>query len=491
MYRMLRDQDVDVLRRGVLQVLERVGFHLENREILLALKRDGARVDFEKHRVLFPKAMTEEFVAAVRAEDKREWAARIAAMGENAKTVYSGYVPYERDLELSVPYPPHLFHQLATFYYDDERQEKRKGNREDFIHLIKFGDVLHPEAGSGHSLNLTEVPPEIEPLEAALCQLEYSHNPRGVYVQTVRQIEYLMEIEEIFGMSDPYFHWMANICATSPLKLDKGAAERYVFMIKTGRYPAKLAAMPVSGVNMPVTTGGGAVTVAAEFLSLWMAARAIVPDVPLTGLVVSGTLDMRNGQVAFGAYDALQRRIAAAEFLRAWTGIQVSPSVGEWTTARQPGMFAALEKAYVAMTVAAFTGYHPEIGLGHIESGLTLSPVQLLIEREMTSGLTFLQHHILDEASLGLETIEDIGFGFDRNFLQEDHTVSRFRQECWLPVFYSRNGWTPEEDQAVKEKALQKAKELVAAYRKPTDREEPLVKARAVVQRARRELGAA
>jgi trimethylamine:corrinoid methyltransferase-like protein len=154
-------------------------------------------------------------------------------------------------------------------------------------------------------------------------------------------------------------------------------------------------------------------------------------------------------------------------------------------------MFAALEKAYVAMIVAALTGFHPEIGLGHLESGLTLSPVQLLIEREMTGGVRFLQHPVIDEASLGLATIEEIGFGFDRNFLQEDHTVSRFRQECWLPNFFSRNGWTPEEDRAVQDQALQKVNELVAAYRKPTGREEPLAKARAVVDRARRELGAA
>jgi trimethylamine:corrinoid methyltransferase-like protein len=491
MYRILHDQDVEVLRRGVLHVLERVGFHVENRELLQALKGSGAEVDFQEHRARFPKAMTEQFADAVRAEDKRQWAAKVAGMGENAKAVYSGWVPYEPQPELTAPYLPHLFHQLATFYYDDERKEKRKGNREDYIHLIKFGETLHPEAGSGHSLNLTEVAPAVEPLETALCQLEYSHNPRGVYVHDVRQIEFLLEIEDIFGITDPYWHWLANICTTSPLKLDKLAAERFVYMLKTGRYPAKLAAMPVSGVNMPVTAGGSAVIVAAEFLALWMAARAIAPDVPLTGMVISATLDMHNGQVAFGAYDALQRRIATAEFLRQWTGIQVSPSVGEWTVAGQTGMVAALEKAYVAMVVAAFTGFHPEIGLGHLESGLTLSPVQLLIEREITDGLRFLQRPIVDEASLGLEVIEDIGFGFDRNFLQEMHTASHFRQASWLPALFSRNGWTPEEDQRVKDKALRKVKELVAAYRKPTGREEPLAAARAVVERARRELGAA
>jgi trimethylamine:corrinoid methyltransferase-like protein len=491
MYRMLRDQDVDVLSRGVLQVLQRVGFHVDNQEILQALTHAGAEVDFDTQRALFPVAMTEEFIAAVRAEDKRPWATKIAAMGENARTVYSGWVSYEQGPELKAPDPPDLFHQLATFYYDDERQEKRQGNRDDYISLIKFGDMLHPEIGSGHSLNLTEVASPIEPLEAALCQLEYSHRPRGVYVQDVRQIEYLLEIEEIFGISDPCWHWIANICPTSPLKLDRGAAQRFLHMIKTGRYPAKLAAMPVSGVNMPVTTGGSAVIVAAEFLALWMAARAIVPDVPLTAMVISATMDMHSGQVSFAAFDALQRQIATVEFLRAWTGIQVSPTIGEWTSACRTGLFAALEKAYVAMVVAAFTGYHPEIGLGHLESGLTLSPVQLLIERELTGAVGFLQHPIIDEASLALETIEAVGFGFDRNFLQEDHTARHFRQSSWLPRFYSRNGWTPEEDQAVKDRALRKVKELVSAYRKPTGREDQLIRARAVVERARRELGTA
>lgn len=479
------------MQRGVLRILERVGLFVENREILHALQGAGAVVDFEKQCARFPRKMTEQFVAAVRAEDKREWTKNVAAMGENAKTVYSGWVPYEKTPGLVAPYPPHLFHQLATFYFDDERQEKRKGNREDYLSLIRFGDMLHPEAGSGHSLNLADVAPEVEPLEAALCQLEHSHRPRGVYVHDVRQIPYLQEIEAIFGIKDPHWHWMANICPNSPLKLDKVVAERFLHMVKSSLYPAKLAAMPIAGVNMPVTTGGGIVLVAAEFLAAWMAARAISPAIPLAGLVISGTMHMHSGQVSFGAYDALRRRIATAEFLRAWVGIEVSPSVGEWCSASRTGMYAALEKANIAMIVAAFTGFHPEIGMGHLDSGLAISPVQLLLDLEITEGVRFLEPRDMDEESLGLETIEDLGFGFDRNFLQEEHTAGRFRQEIWQPKFLGRNGWTPEEDQAAKDKALKKVKELMAAHRKPTGREEPLAKARAVLERARKELVAA
>jgi len=39
MFRIPQDQDVDVMRRGVLQLLERVGFHVDNREDQLAKAR--------------------------------------------------------------------------------------------------------------------------------------------------------------------------------------------------------------------------------------------------------------------------------------------------------------------------------------------------------------------------------------------------------------------------------------------------------------------
>jgi trimethylamine:corrinoid methyltransferase-like protein len=488
MYRLLNEQAIEVLRQGTLQVLEDIGLQVDQRELLQALQRLGAVVDFEHKTVRFPRSLTEAFIAAVRAEDKSDWARRVVGMGENVKTAMSGWVPYEKSSEFQAPYLPHLFHQLATYYHDDQLQQKRKGNREDYLRLIQFGDMLDPGAGSGHSLILTEVPAPLEPLEAALMQLEYSHYPRGVYVHDVRQIEYLQEIEAIFGLTDPCWHWLANICPNSPLKLDRGVAERMLYMIKSGVYPAKLACMPVAGVNMPVTTGGGAVIMAAEFLAVWMACRAVVPDVPLTGLVVCGTMDMSHGEVSFSALDALRRRLATAEFLTRWTGIEVSPSVGEWSSAAAPGLYAALEKAYVTMIVAAFTGYHPEIGMGHLESGLSISPVQLLIDREITAALGLLETPLIDEASLGLETIAEIGFGGDRNYLDTDHTCSYLRQEVWMPPFFGRNGWTPAEEEAIRQRGLRKVEELVAAHEKPTGREEQLAAARAVVERARREL---
>jgi len=179
---LLTDQDVEHLGEAVLAVLARVGALYQNREILLALEAAGARVDHAREVVAFPEEMTREFLEGLRAEASR-------FQGEESR-------------EFRAPKPAYMFHQLAQYFYDDERRERRLGNREDYVRLIKFCDVLHPEDGAGHCLLLSDVPAPIEPLEATLLQFEYAHRPRGAYVQDVRQIDYLMEIEEISGVDD-------------------------------------------------------------------------------------------------------------------------------------------------------------------------------------------------------------------------------------------------------------------------------------------------
>jgi len=71
------------------------------------------------------------------------------------------------------------------------------------------------------------------------------------------------------------------------------------------------------------------------------------------------------------------------EFLRRWCGMSISVGGGEYCDAKLPGLYTALEKAYKSMTIAAFTGQHPPIGQGMLDEGKIISPVQLLLEREL------------------------------------------------------------------------------------------------------------
>ena len=196
---LLRDADVEPLAGGVFRVLETVGVLCQNDELLRALARAGARVDFHQRRARFPRAMQAQFVEQVRRESP--------AADDGGHRKFPGAAL------------PRVGTQVAQFFHDDETRRRRAGNRADLITLIRLGDVLHGETGVGHALLLTDVPPLLEPLEAALLLAEHARRPGAAFAWNVRQIDYLIEMGHVLGIED-WFSWGAT-CFAHPLRFDR------------------------------------------------------------------------------------------------------------------------------------------------------------------------------------------------------------------------------------------------------------------------------
>ncbi len=465
-YTLLNDADFPALADATLTVLERLGVLCQNAEMLDAMEAWGAVVDRENETVRFPRAKTEEFVTGLQAEFRRD-------------------AP-----ETPQPFPrvgePGLGTQVAQFVYDYKKGEKRAGNKQDFIELIKFGDALSNGA-VGHCLLLTDVPPLLEPLEAGLILAEYAHQPGAPFVWNARQVDYLLEMGEILGREN-WFTWGA-LCFAHPLRLDKDVADKFVPRVRAGG-SAGFTSMPVPGMTTPITTAGFIVVSSAELLACWIAGRAINPQCPLYGSLWGGSLDMRSSTTTYSAFDGMRAAFATAEFLRKWTGVRVTAGGGEYCTAKSPGYFAAMEKAHKAMTIAAFTGSFPGVGGGMLEDGKTLCMVQLLLEREIARGHQLYSKRVeVSDETIALDTILEVGFGLDKTYMTQDHTLDHFRDDSWLPEIFDRSGYAgPEWEKAVLDRLQQKADELIASYQKPEGREDQLAKMREVVERARKEL---
>jgi len=163
---------------------------------------------------------------------------------------------------------------------------------------------------------------------------------------------------------------------------------------------------------------------------------------------------------------------------------------GEYSAAKVPGLYTALEKAYKAMTIAAFTGYHPPVGEGMLDCGRIISPVQLLLDREFNEALRSLAGPVLATADeIGLEEILAIGFGLQRSHLDTEHTLRHFRRSLWLPQLIERSGWAGfADEQAALERARARVHALVEAYRKPNVDADKLARMRAAVEKARAQL---
>ncbi len=463
---LLRDEDIQPLADGVCEVLEKVGILCQNQELLSALEGAGAKVDYEAERARFPRDMVLEFVAKLR---------------------QAGNQAQQPEARFAAPPLPTLGTQIAQFYYDWEQQATRSGNREDFITLIKLADVLHPEVDAGHALLLTDVPAMLEPLEAAMLLAEYAHRPGRTFAWHVDQVDYLKEMGDILGIAD-WFTWGA-ICFAHPLRFDKDVADKFVRRAEEGT-PLGLTGMPIAGFTTPATVEGFIVVASAEHVAAWLTARAVNPEVPLAGSMWAGSMDMSTGEVSYCACDAMYYGFAAVEFLRRWCGMIVPVGGGEYCSAKVPGLYAALEKAYKAMTIAAFTGRHPGIGQGMLDDGKILAPVQLMLERDLGAGAHQFAREVEPTAdNIAMPSILEVDLGLKLDHLRTEHTLQTFRKALWLPELIERAGFAGfEQEQRMLDKAQAQVNELLGQYRKPEGREPQLAEMRKVVEKARQQL---
>jgi len=461
-----KDTDIEILGKKILKVLEKVGVLCQNKEILKALENKGAKVDYLQETATFPPDMVEEFVKIFRKESKDNDDGHRKFVAQPLAAVTT---------------------QVAQFFYDYEKKEKRSGNKEDFIRLIKLGNSLHHEEGVGHALTLTDVPAEVEPLEAAILLAEYAHKPNPAFAWKSNQVDYLIEMGEILGIKDWFS--LGAMCFAHPFRFDKDVADRFVRRVKAGK-PTGITSMAVAGVTTPVTVEGYVTVAAAEHIAAWIAARAINPKVELSGSMWGGSIDMRTGATSYSSLDAMFYAFATVEFLRRWCGISIGVGSGEYCDAKLPGLYAALEKAYKAMMVAAFQGVTATIGQGMLESGKTLSPVQLILDREIGNGLLCLSREIdTSEENIAMDTIVDVGFGLKKNYLESEHTLRHFRSSLWCPQIWDRSGWNGfENEEKILKKTQEKVRSLVAEYKKPEVDPDKLSKMRQVIEKARKNL---
>lgn len=464
-YTQLSDAHVEAVGERVGEILERVGLLCQNEELLQALKAWGASVDMQTQRAWFPRDRVACFVADLREEAGR----RVSAPGPFA-----------------APGLPGLGCQIAQLYHDYPRRERRQGNAADLIRLIKLGSVL--DGGStGHSLVQAGVPPRLEALESAMLLAEYAPKPQGAFAWFVDQVDYLREMGEILGIEN-WFSWGA-ICFAHPLRFDKDVADKFARRVREG-LSTGLTAMPVAGASTPVTVEGFTAVAAAEHVAGWITARALNPEVGLYGSMWAGTVDMKSGTVSYSAFDAMHYAFVSAEFLRRWTGVDVSVGGGEYCSAREPGLYTAIEKAYKAMMIAAFNGRHPGVGSGMLDDGKVICPVQLLVERDVAKAVRLLARPFEPTAErIGMDAIVEVGIGMETNHLTTRHALEHFRGSLWLPELIERAGWRgPESDRAMLDAAQGRVEELRAEYRKPEGREDKLAAMRKVVERARAHL---
>jgi len=471
MLSLLTDSEADLLLEGATRTLDRAGVLVQDRTLLQALLRQGARVDIASERAWIPPNLLSHVVE-----------------------LQNRFPEEQRTLKNGLPRPclPSVGVSVAQFIYDLDQAKARLPTREDFLDVLRFQDVYHPEAGASHALLLRDVPPRLESIEAVGLILQHARHPGVSYVHYGEQVPFLGEIGDLWFGDRKHF-LRSGIYASTPLRFDRRACGVIQSLIGEGIKPG-IGTMVVSGASAPVTPAGAAVVGLAEILAGWTLLYALEVSPPYTGGSASGSMNMKSTAVSFGSPEAMLQDLMLRDLARKSLGGHINISGGaNYTDAKHPGMQAAYERYFEAHWICLGTGSTPPVGSGLIDSGKTLSLEQFILDDEVAKMHQRVVEGVeINEELLGLNEIEKVGPGLSSSHMETGHCLRHCR-DSWESRLFDDSA-TPEGDQrrneeAVLRRARQCVEEALSRYSPPEHPQEKISQLKDILDHARRNLG--
>lgn len=387
-----------------LQILERVGVRVDRASIRTALAACGARVDEAPQRVHLSEDVLRRLLAEAPADIR--FGHRAGAV-DRVGAASGG----------SVLWPGNALYLI-------EADQRRTLTVADFVRLTRLVDRLdHVHGMVGVSIG------DFAPDVRAFCTLRLMAQHTGKHLRPVitslSAIDATLEMAQVLhgGTADPPISFGYSVI--SPLRWTETALQ---LIERTGGrgLPFMFNAEPMAGGTSPVTLAGSLAQAHAETLSGIAIAQALEPGRPcLYNAGFAHTLDMKSAVALGGSPEVFLMAAASADLARRWN-LPCSSWVS--TEAMKEDAQAATEKSMGLLTHTQ-AGVNLIWGMGQLESQLSISLEQLVIDDEIAAQVHRLQQGIVvDDEHLAAQILladpQQRG-----DLLAHDHTLRWFRQE--------------------------------------------------------------
>jgi trimethylamine--corrinoid protein Co-methyltransferase len=412
----LSADQVETIHAASLRILSEIGMEVLGDRALDALAQAGARVDRGTRRVRMDPGQVEELVALAPSTFRlhaRNPARTLEFGGANLVFGAVGGPAFVTDLD----------------------RGRRAGNIADFVDYVRLVgalDVIHQEGGG--PLEPTDLPVETRHLDmyrTFAVELDKSWQCLGF---GARPVDDALEIAGLLRATDrdgllrePSL--MTVINTNSPLRLDGPMGDGLIEMAVHGQ-PVVATPFTLAGAMSPVSLAGALAQQNAEALFLVALAEAVRPGTPMVYGAFTSNVDMRTGSPAFGTPEAVKGAIASGQLARRY-GL---PWRSSNTTASSVVDAQAAYESEMAVWGAVMGGVNLLYqGAGWLEGGLTASYEKLILDAEILQMLSeVLQPVPVDEASLGLDAIAEVGPG--GHFFGAAHTLERYETAFYRPL---------------------------------------------------------
>lgn len=395
--------DVEQIHDAAMALLRDPGVRIEHQELSALLLRSGAREGNGTNVIRFPPEMVRDAIALCPSEftfaDRNNQGRKVSPDGEPVIWSVPGMNIFENGT-------------ARAFTSHD---------------LPAWSRLLHqlPNVDGVFSFAMEDIPAQARDVVGLAIIAANTTKHIRVFCFSPAGAQEMVRMKEVVG-NYPWFS--IGFTAHGPLRWTRLALD--IFRATAGAgIPVTVNGEPMAGVSGPVTLAGSCAVGTAEILAGIVLNQLLEPGRPcIFNLGLAHTFDMRTAIAVTGGPENALYAQAAAQLGRFY-GI---PS-GSWvsTEAMLPDSQAALEKMFGFAT-------HLEArasvvwAVGQLESEVTVSPAQAVIDDEMISYVKrYLRGMDVNDESLALNVTRETGIA--GSFLDHEHTLEHFRGELFEP----------------------------------------------------------
>ncbi len=405
-----------------LEVLERSGVFVENKEVTQLLEDAGMKVLRRDERgavISITRSLVEEGLntapSSVKLYDRDGGDESVITLGPQTDRVYF-------DPGSSAPY---------TFDY--KLRTIRRPETQDLIDLAVVADALTHMDAQSTAMIPADVPAAVADRYRLFLVLRNStkpvvtgtFDPEGLGVMQ----EMLAAVRGSARALKEKPMALFSICPSPPLKWSNLACHDIIHCARA-HIPVEIIPAPLAGASAPITLAGSLVQHTAETLSGIVIGQLAQPGAPVVYGGSPAVLDMRTGTTATGAVEAMMMCGACSQIGR-YLGLPTQAYMA-LSDAKQPDAQAGLETG-IGATLAGLCGTNLVSGPGMLAFESCQSLEKLVIDNE-TCGMVRRLIAGIDHRSRPLaEDLLRSGIHTGSGFLTSQTTMRWFRKEFFYP----------------------------------------------------------
>ncbi len=353
----------------------------------------------------------------------------------------------------------------------DRAGGRRAGNRADFADLVRLSQRLTAiHLHGGYPVEPVDVHASVRHLHATHDLLTLSDKAVHVYsLGRQRNLDCLEMVRIARGVeperleAEPSVHTVIN--CSSPLRLDTPMLEG-ILEYSSRNQVVILTPFTLAGAMAPVTVAGALVQQNAEALAGIAFTQLVRAGSPVVYGGFTSNVDMQSGAPAFGTPEFMMAALVGGQLARRYRVPYRSSNVCAANAIDAQAGYESVFSLWGAVMGGANLVFH---GAGWMEGGLHSSFEKMVIDADLLQMVArFLQPLIVDDASLAVEAIAEVGPG--GHFFGVQHTQDRYRDAFHRPMISDwRNfeSWQEAGSPTALDHAERRARELLDTYDAP------------------------